>query len=313
MAVPQRSWATGKECVFCGRVPVVQCRVVNARWDAAYPDHMQLQRDVEYDSAGGQRSRVSDSGVYLAAGFDSTVRGVCARCRDGWIDELDEQAAPHLKPLFDGLPHHITHEASDVVARWVEMTAVLVEQDQRPHTRPTISPEQGEALRTGGHPDCFAEFDFPLNSGDVLDARSTGMRMGTTGGQATPAGFGDTSWGVVSIMFGRLHMVCLHAATPMMMGFLDHSHVFELLGTQNQIRTRRGEPWPQSRPQLTQAEATGMHDEILHRTHNGLQAFNPPPTAEVEEAHTEELIGTMTLRPGLPPGRVPTRQFSGRG
>lgn len=262
------------ECVFCGGTPIVQCRYINARWDATYPDHMQLAKEVGREGIGDERTTLSDSGEYLATEFGGTVRAVCASCRDGWIDELDAEAAPHLKPLFDGVPHHITHEAADVVSRWVEMTAVLVEQGQRPHTRPTVTPEQGEALRTGGHAECFAEFDFPLDEGEVLDAHSTGMRMATADGGPVPAEFGDTSWGVVSIMFRRLHIECLHAASPMMMGFMDQCQVVELLGVQNQIRTKRGEPWPESRPLLTQAEAAGLHDEILRRMNNGLQRLN---------------------------------------
>lgn len=249
MTASRTSSTSGRECVFCGGGPVVLTRVINPGWEATYADCMPV-------------------------GSGSTVRGVCARCRDGWIDELDATAAPHLRPLFDGVAHDVTPEAADLVARWVATTAVLVEQGQLPRTRPTVTAEQGEALRTGRQPDCFAEFDFPLDEADVLDARSTGTQMRTPNGHRPTSSLSDTSWGVVSITFRRLHVVCLHAASPAMMMLMDYAGVVEFLGVQNQIPTRDGVLWPQSRPQLTRTEAAGYHEAILHLMDKGLQALN---------------------------------------
>ncbi len=59
--------------------------------------------------------------------FTKKIRATCAKCNNGWMNQLEAEARPYLTPLIDGLPVSLSAEAVRVIARWVTLKTMVAE------------------------------------------------------------------------------------------------------------------------------------------------------------------------------------------
>jgi len=74
-----------------------------------------------------------ESGEQLQRGWNKKqiasliTREVCHECNTGWMHDLEDRAAPILKPMIRGNPHTLDLDQQIIVATWATKTAMVIE------------------------------------------------------------------------------------------------------------------------------------------------------------------------------------------
>jgi len=82
----------------------------------------------------------------------TTIRSVCAKCNNGWMNTVEEAARPNLTSLITGKRNLLTPEAQQLVARRVALK-VLVSEHDHPVTAVTRSDERVAFMKSRQFPD----------------------------------------------------------------------------------------------------------------------------------------------------------------
>jgi len=77
-----------------------------------------------------------------------SVGSVCTGCNNRWMSALQKEAEPFLTPMLDGETRPLSHEAQRIVAAWVMMTCITL---QDANEKAIIPEEHAHALYPGTH------------------------------------------------------------------------------------------------------------------------------------------------------------------
>jgi hypothetical protein len=109
-------------CIFCGDAPVTREHILG-RW---------IQRLAGIDGSKSGSLTFHTPGTARERFFEApplgrTAKVVCAGCNNGWMSNLESEAAPVLTPLFEGRSGVLTEEALAILSRWAFKTAFVID------------------------------------------------------------------------------------------------------------------------------------------------------------------------------------------
>jgi hypothetical protein len=109
-----------RSCVFCGGTPVSQEHVF-PDWLAQFftDDVVDFEALVQDADAAEQRR------PWKGRPFSAKVGGPCEGCNNGWMSDLEAQAAPLLKPLVQGGEVTLAPSAQLLLATWAVKTMLM--------------------------------------------------------------------------------------------------------------------------------------------------------------------------------------------
>lgn len=119
-------------CVFCGVDGRMTAEHVFPRWlyDAQPPGTDGVRSTVEQ----GPTNRDFTTRQWDGAGYDWTVRAVCAACNNGWLSQMEGRAKRVLTPMIQGHHTRLHAQTRSVLAAWAAKT-VLVSHAKEPKSR----------------------------------------------------------------------------------------------------------------------------------------------------------------------------------
>jgi hypothetical protein len=71
-----------------------------------------------------QDPKTGEMKSWLAKGLEIPTKRVCAVCNTGWMNDLDTQALPYLKPMIQGTGKHLHEGGQTHVAAWASKVAL---------------------------------------------------------------------------------------------------------------------------------------------------------------------------------------------
>jgi hypothetical protein len=109
-------------CIFCDR----PSGSVEYAWPEWICRLLIAQQGVVTTESG---ARGADPAVLerMEREVDATVTRVCATCRAGWMQHLENDVRPFLEPMIAGKPTTLGPEQQWLLARWAAKTAVVLE------------------------------------------------------------------------------------------------------------------------------------------------------------------------------------------
>jgi hypothetical protein len=153
--------------------------------------------------------------------FTMTVKRVCGRCNNGWMNDLEISARRFLEPMIDGIPQSLDANAQATVASWVAKTAMmlgLIEPD-----RP-VPPGQYRELLHGRRPpaNCLIWAAAYMPDEPLYGSVSIPLRLEVKGPSTTVDSFGY----VVTLQLGHIAFQVFGYGTegPINLGSLDHGY-----------------------------------------------------------------------------------------
>jgi len=125
-----------RACIFCGAED--QKISKEHLWSKWIREHVE-------GSTGGTSSRILGTGTgrvtkrddWPSPGFDREVSGPCKPCNEGWMEELEREAAPCLTPMLLNEERVFRQEEQRTLARWATMK-MLVAQESHGEMRRVI-------------------------------------------------------------------------------------------------------------------------------------------------------------------------------
>jgi hypothetical protein len=110
-------FVSSRHCIFCGVTPPLREQLF-PRW---LTEELQGIRD--------QNGEIGDSRRPAAWGYtdlDVQVECACKTCNTGWINRLDNTAAPVLTPMLHGRPAVLAESDQSTIAQWATKTAIVI-------------------------------------------------------------------------------------------------------------------------------------------------------------------------------------------
>lgn len=116
-------------CVFCGGTPVTT-EDVFAKWIQRYLGRRQTVTLVGSPDTGVQRQ-------FPNLSYTAKAKVVCARCNNGWMSALEEEAGALLRAMFtEHITMQLASESQILLARWAMKTALMLQFTQKLHGLP---------------------------------------------------------------------------------------------------------------------------------------------------------------------------------
>jgi hypothetical protein len=115
---------TPRRCIFCGSAQLTREHVLGdwSRRLAQLVDASPTRHT--FHPGDGSPSRAVD---FLAPPLTQTARVVCAGCNNGWMSEIESNAANVLAPLLRGEPATLRPEDQTALATWAFKTAYVID------------------------------------------------------------------------------------------------------------------------------------------------------------------------------------------
>ncbi len=113
---------------------------------------------------------------YTGRRFDLTIKDVCSRCNNGWMNQLEEATEPVVVEMVRGRRVKVSAENTRLLERWITKTAIVV---ARMHDEPfTFTAEQAHSLTFGEMPDGFFVWALGRPMDDECNPRMTPIMIG---------------------------------------------------------------------------------------------------------------------------------------
>ena len=109
-------------CTFCGR-PIASLEYAWPDWLCDFLTEHQHDWDTQHTEPGSGLTIVEQVGREI----DQTSSSVCETCNTGWIQRLEANVSPFLKPMILGEPTPLPSARRKLLARWAAKTAVIME------------------------------------------------------------------------------------------------------------------------------------------------------------------------------------------
>jgi hypothetical protein len=109
-------------CAFCGR-PIEALEYAWPDWLCELLTDHQKDWDVQRTEPGSALTIFEQVGREI----DQTSTSVCETCNSGWIQRLEVNVSPFLKPMILGEPTPLPSARRKLLARWAAKTAVVME------------------------------------------------------------------------------------------------------------------------------------------------------------------------------------------
>lgn len=119
-------------CVFCGRRPVTKEHVLPL-WAARVATSIPRALDQDLRIIAGSIGDKKRSWRFPNnADFNLTVKRVCKFCNEGWMNEIERNAMPFLRPMIEGERILLDRKAQTAVSAWAAKTAVMARYAHNP-------------------------------------------------------------------------------------------------------------------------------------------------------------------------------------
>ena len=142
----------GRKCIFCGAGNVSKEHFFSS-WM-----HPLLPRKADSENVNGLFTRrgrdISQPPVIRTRQgpvFTKTIRCVCAKCNNGWMNTIESAARGSLTSLIISEKHILTVDAQRAVAKWIALKVMVAEHD-RPSMAVTGSEERRAFMDRGEIP-----------------------------------------------------------------------------------------------------------------------------------------------------------------
>lgn len=107
-------------CGFCGRQATLTREDLIPKWMGELkPDTVKVKAERQHRNIR-QWTTVKDR-------VELTARAFCARCNNGWMSELENEAKPCLLPMLLGHEVRLSLQAQAIIAVWIMKTAMAHE------------------------------------------------------------------------------------------------------------------------------------------------------------------------------------------
>lgn len=122
-------------CIWCGRSPTTNTHALRKSWlQQLLPGTKLLYH---------RHVRERPEGVELDREWEQPQFGIdphcaCATCNSGWMNEWDERGERLAEPMTFGRAQTLTDDDRRVLAAWLTLVAIILDQIQRP---PVVRPE----------------------------------------------------------------------------------------------------------------------------------------------------------------------------
>jgi len=128
------------ECIFCGNPGKLTAEHIWGDWTRAYvPRPAKKHKFVNVTVARPGEHEYDDPRVRAGDPLSSKVKVVCAACNNGWMSALQNNAKPHLIPMFQGFRSMLDAAAQTQIAAWIAMATTTAEYLTHGAGQPSIS------------------------------------------------------------------------------------------------------------------------------------------------------------------------------
>lgn len=194
MALPEDAPYPERRCAFCEGAGKLDKEHVFPRWiGRLFGLHkFRIQHTRTFLDEQGR----SGGKAWPAAPFQIKVTAVCGECDSGWMSDLEDEAAPTLKPLIRGERQTLSEAEQATVALWATKTAMMAAftHRERWHYFPDQfrwvyeqrSPPPHHQIWLAGRTQGVGEWPFLYRSAGLTIAPESLMdRVGTNGHRTT--------------------------------------------------------------------------------------------------------------------------------
>ncbi len=117
-------------CIFCGRTPTTVEHILGRAWvSSLMPGNESFTtRLTRSEDVGGVPETRRFSRKASAGGATATVNCVCAKCNNGWMQELDQLLQPALTDIVNGETGTLHVLGCRLMAVWATKTALLIDE-----------------------------------------------------------------------------------------------------------------------------------------------------------------------------------------